>query len=312
MCPTTSQPEHTPTQLCQSIITSGFFGTGEYACTIEASTVLFGVHLCGTHKLAWEQRLKRGEKIRIHHTRALPVDHQCAPPPPPDMKVCAGPCGQAKPLSEFYLSRGKYPMTMCRRCWNQRTSLGRQRRHAREVDVVAVPTTTADEPKATAAPEPPPARPGLEVWLKEVDRLPPPHPHNHETAQRLTSRLAQVTVEVAAVEQDLDHSVDVEEPEDEPGAPSFEGWRADDATEQDEEPSGTLSYVYQVEFVCLLCGRWIADVETAKPKDVVITPEQRCKVCGGAPIRSGEVNRKFAPELPVQIDRPTRGRGAVA
>jgi hypothetical protein len=71
-------------------------------------------------------------------------------------------------------------------------------------------------------------------------------------------------------------------------------------------------YVWQVEFICLLCGRFVANVKVADQAAAIkLPPTLRCRACGGAPVRSGEVEREFAHTEAVEwprkpIGRPTR------
>jgi hypothetical protein len=72
--------------------------------------------------------------------------------------------------------------------------------------------------------------------------------------------------------------------------------------------------VYVVELVCLSCGRWIRDVTVSDEATVIRVPsDARCRECGGAPIRSGEVKRQSTrietysfDEYRSHVGRPTR------
>lgn len=310
---TTSQDESSRTLLCQSVIVSGPFSDRRFACSVSASTMLFGVHLCLPHARAWQSRLQRGEKIRIHPERALPLDHRCTPQPlnstggeTANGRTCRGPCGETKPPTAFYRnSRGQSYMTWCKQCWCKRTEDNARRRRSA---VGAIPAAGPEEQPAPPAPPEPAVsrvrrshsvlRPGpristnvtpdlpgapknkaeLERWERALDELPPP-------AARPAPRPASVR---AVAARPLLAAVELDEP-------------AEEADEDDGPPGGPLRYVYFVEFVCLLCGRWIADVASADPKGKdVHTPGQRCRACGGAPMPSGDVSRKLAPEVGIE------------
>lgn len=66
-------------------------------------------------------------------------------------------------------------------------------------------------------------------------------------------------------------------------------------------------YVYMVEFICLACSRFICNVKVASESAAIqLPPGLHCRACGGAPVRSGEVARQFAPAKPVEWPKSTR------
>lgn len=70
-------------------------------------------------------------------------------------------------------------------------------------------------------------------------------------------------------------------------------------------------FVYLVEFACLLCGRIMFTARSASPTALIQPPPRgtRCSVCGGVPIRSGDITRRDAyREPPVQDITNHRGR----
>lgn len=94
-------------ELCQSTTKPTASGK-EFPCSQHASCTLFGVHLCGGHANMWKDRVARGQRIRIHPERALPIEHVCTLPPagapvPANSKRCSR-CKKVKPLDAFALA----------------------------------------------------------------------------------------------------------------------------------------------------------------------------------------------------------------
>ncbi len=76
--------------------------------------------------------------------------------------------------------------------------------------------------------------------------------------------------------------------------------------------------VYIVDFACLMCGRAICDVLVANPRTAIwLSAAVRCGVCGGSPVRSGEVRRRDTRRQPLppedwetHVGRPTKAIAA--
>lgn len=319
--------------LCQSETRPTLSGRVN-ACRVTASAVLFGVHLCGTHEIVWRQRLADGQRIRIHPDRALPFDHDCTLAARMTVvdggltKTCRW-CKETKPVAAFRPTSGR----LCRHC--ERHYMGdraRARKLAAAADSPAQLTTEqgALPPDEDFSPSSVPADlPGLPVVPADGEELPSVAPVSEapvliedvggarrETApeRQAASPLPQplrLCSTPGCTRPPLDDSQEGHrerwclECQLEGRAGRVAPW-SPPAIEDADRPG---RYVYKVEFVCMLCGRHITRVKVADEKAAIqLPPALRCRTCGGAPIRSGDVVREFSSKEPFIDDRPHRGR----
>jgi hypothetical protein len=268
-------------QLCQSVVAVGH-GTQSWPCTLAASTVLHGIHLCGTHRIVWTRRLEAGQKIRIHPDRALPDQVAVEVL---ELRQCRS-CGQSKTIEQFYrTAHGTTRVLDCAVCFNEHD---RRRKRLTSFAVGAQPTVS---PFSGAG-----AQPVVEAAsaLEEYFHAPPVNESGGAISFRRCSTVDCTRPAEARTTRCLECQLNGRAP----ALPT-------------DGPALRRTPVWLVPFECLLCGRPICEVKVAtETAQIQLRSGVRCRHCQGAPIR-GEARRQVLPEV-VDMGESHRGRPTTA